>query len=51
MEIYHLTAGTRTENGSFNLNVRKGNFGMNAYVSGNARLNAKTISSSRQAYE
>ncbi len=43
-----LTAGTRTENGSFNLNVRKGNFGMNAYVSGNARLNAKTISSSNR---
>jgi hypothetical protein len=41
-----LTAGTRTENGSFNLNVRKGNFGMNAYVSGNERLKAKTNSSS-----
>jgi ferric enterobactin receptor len=41
-----LTAGTRTENGSFNLNVRKGNFGMNAYVSGNERLKATTISSS-----
>ncbi len=33
-----LTAGTRNENGSFNFNMRKGNFGLNVYVSGNTRL-------------
>lgn len=38
-----LTAGTRNENGSFNLNARKGDFGMNMFVSGNTRL-AATIS-------
>ncbi len=31
----NLTAGTRQENGSLNLNARKGNFGVNAFVSGN----------------
>jgi ferric enterobactin receptor len=41
-----LTGGTRTENGSFNFNARKGKFGMNAYISGNAQLKAQTISSS-----
>ena len=41
-----LTAGTRMENGSFNFNVRKGKFGMNAFISGNARLRAQTLSSS-----
>lgn len=41
-----LTAGTRMENGSFNFNVRKGKFGMNAFVSGNARLRSQTLSSS-----
>ncbi|MES1214304.1 MAG: TonB-dependent receptor [Bacteroidota bacterium] len=39
-----LTAGTRVENGSFNFNARKGDFGVNAFVSGNERLNAKTPS-------
>ena len=37
-----LTAGTRSENGSFNITMRNGNFGLNAFVSGNARLTAKT---------
>jgi outer membrane receptor protein involved in Fe transport len=37
-----LTGGTRMENGSFNFNARKGNFGINAFVSGNERLTAKT---------
>ena len=37
-----LTAGTRQENGSMNFNVRNGNFGMNAFVSGNARLKSTT---------
>lgn len=41
-----LTAGTRMENGSFNFNARKGNFGLNAFVSGNVRLKAATPSSS-----
>ncbi|MGH2563793.1 MAG: TonB-dependent receptor, partial [Ginsengibacter sp.] len=41
-----LTGGTRTENGSFNFNARKGKFGMNAYVSGNTRLKAQSLSSS-----
>ena len=33
-----LTAGTRQENGSLNLNARKNNFGANAFFSGNKRL-------------
>lgn len=37
-----LTGGTRQENGSFNLNVRNNNFGINAFVSGNARLRSNT---------
>lgn len=41
-----LTGGTRTENGSFNFNARKGRFGMNAYISGNDRLNSQTVSTS-----
>jgi ferric enterobactin receptor len=40
-----LTAGTRTENGSFNLNMHKGNFGMNAFVSGNYNLRVNALSS------
>ncbi len=43
-----LTAGTRNENGSFNLNARNNNFGVNAYVSGNKRLNSTTHSSSNR---
>lgn len=41
-----LTAGTRTENGSFNFNARQGNFGVNAFISGNARLKTTSISTS-----
>ena len=37
-----LTAGTRNENGSYNLTVRHNNFGLHASVSGNTRLNALT---------
>lgn len=37
-----LTAGTRLENGSFNFNARNKNFGINAFVSGNTRLNSTT---------
>jgi ferric enterobactin receptor len=39
-----LTAGTRMENGSFNFTMRHGNFGLNAFVSGNARLTSTTPS-------
>ncbi|HMH32435.1 MAG TPA: TonB-dependent receptor [Puia sp.] len=41
-----LSAGTRMENGSFNFNARHGNFGVNAFLSGNYRLLAATPSSS-----
>lgn len=37
-----LTGSTRQENGSFNFNGRKNNFGINAFVSGGVRLNANT---------
>lgn len=37
-----LTGSTRQENGSFNFNARKNNFGINAFVSGGVRLNAST---------
>jgi ferric enterobactin receptor len=37
-----LTGSTRQENGSFNFNARKNNFGINAFISGGARLNANT---------
>lgn len=43
-----LTGGTRTENGSFNFNARNGNFGINAYISGNTRLKAITNSASER---
>jgi len=38
-----LSAGTRLENGSFNLNARTGHFGVNAFLSGNAQLESNTI--------
>jgi ferric enterobactin receptor len=41
----NLSAGTRRENGSFNLNVRKGNFGVNAFFSGNKQLNSNSPNS------
>ena len=37
-----LTAGTRNENGNFNLNVRNNNFGANAFVGFNKRLRVAT---------
>jgi len=43
-----LSAGSRLENGSFNFNARKGNFGLNAFISGNARLAANTPSNSQR---
>jgi outer membrane receptor protein involved in Fe transport len=44
----NLTAGTRLENGSFNLNARKGNFGVNAFFSGNESLSSTTPSSTNR---
>ncbi len=41
-----LTAGTRNENGSLNLNIRKGEFGINAFASANTRLPAIITNSS-----
>ncbi len=38
-----LTAASRNENGSFNLSVRDGNVGVNAFVNGNARIPATTL--------
>jgi len=39
----NLSGGTRLENGSLNLNVRKNNFGVHGYFSGNAQLKSTTI--------
>jgi outer membrane receptor protein involved in Fe transport len=44
----NLSAGTRLENGSLNLNARKGNFGVNAFFSGNESLSSNTPSSSNR---
>jgi len=38
----NLSAGTRLENGSFNLNARKGNVSVGAFFSGNEQLNTTT---------
>ncbi|HEY4325044.1 MAG TPA: outer membrane beta-barrel family protein [Mucilaginibacter sp.] len=47
----NLSAGTRLENGSFNLNVRRGKFGAGAYFAGNEQLSTTTNSTnSRQSY-
>jgi outer membrane receptor protein involved in Fe transport len=47
----NLSAGTRREEGSFNLNARKGNFGVNAYFGGGERINSTTLNSnSRLSY-
>ncbi len=40
-----LSAGSRLENGSANLNVRNGSFGLNASVSGNAQITSTTMNS------
>jgi ferric enterobactin receptor len=37
------SAGTRLQNGSFNLNMRKGKFGLNAFFSGTDQLNSTSI--------
>lgn len=47
----NLSAGTRREEGSFNLNARKGNFGVNAYFGGGERINSTTLNNnSRLSY-
>ncbi|MEX6689857.1 TonB-dependent receptor [Danxiaibacter flavus] len=40
-----LTTGTIVQNGSVNLNARKGKFGLNAFMNGNARLSTTTPTS------
>lgn len=44
----NLTGGTRQENGSFNLNARKGNFGVNAFFSGNTQLNTTVLNTNNR---
>jgi ferric enterobactin receptor len=41
----NLNAGTRLENGSFNINAKKGDFGVSAFFSGNGNLTSATPSS------
>ncbi len=43
-----LTGGTRLENGSFNLNARKGHFGAHAYGGGNTMVTSTTPNSSNR---
>ncbi len=46
------TGGSRLQNGSMNLNVRRGNFGASAFFSGNATLPSTTHNSStRYSYD
>lgn len=47
----NLSAGTRLENGSFNLNARKNNLGLNAFFNGRAQLNSTTLTlNDRQSF-
>lgn len=39
----NLSAGTRRENASVNLNIRKGNFGVNGFFNGGEQINSTTI--------
>lgn len=41
----NLSAGTRQNNGSFNLNARKNNFGVNTFFSGNMQGNTTSLNS------
>ncbi|HXP49066.1 MAG TPA: TonB-dependent receptor, partial [Bacteroidia bacterium] len=43
-----LSGGTRLENGSFNLNARKGHFGAHAYVSGNGQIPSHPLTSTNR---
>ena len=48
----NLSAGSRLENGSLNLHARKGNFGLNGYLSGNGQLSSTTLKSlNRSSYD
>ncbi len=44
----NLSAGTRLENGSFNLNARKGNFGINASFGGNDQINSTSLNTTNR---
>lgn len=47
-----MSAGTRLENGSANLNIRENNIGFNIFFSGNAQLISRTPSSQdRKSYD
>ncbi|HJP64642.1 MAG TPA: outer membrane beta-barrel family protein [Mucilaginibacter sp.] len=47
----NLSAGTRRESGSLNLNVRKGNFGVNAFFNGGEMINSTTVNTTnRQSF-
>jgi ferric enterobactin receptor len=47
-----LTGGSRLQNGSLNLNAKHGDFGMNAFFSGNAQLPSTTRNtSSRRSFD
>jgi ferric enterobactin receptor len=39
----NLSGGSRLQNGSVNLNARKGKFGLHSFISGNGQLKSKTI--------
>jgi ferric enterobactin receptor len=46
----NLSVGTRNQNGSVNLGLKKGNFGINSYFSGNYRMGTDgSFSSSRES--
>ncbi|MHB8207960.1 TonB-dependent receptor [Mucilaginibacter sp.] len=42
----NLSAGTRLENGSFNINAKKGKFAVGAFFNGNERINSTTNTNS-----
>ncbi|MFI5138752.1 MAG: TonB-dependent receptor domain-containing protein [Sphingobacteriales bacterium] len=45
----NLSAGTRLENGSFNINAKKGKVGVSAFFSGNENLTSETPSSGNRS--